>query len=143
VDICFSSAKAMTEPHYDHLKASVDQNVLVLTITEAKLQDEKLAAALGEELLKAVAQFAAHKVVVDMRHLKYISSVAFRPLLRLRGKLQETGGRLLLCGLTPVVGDIFYTTKMLNKSGVFEAPFQTEADVAAAVERLNREAAGD
>src|SRR5690348_9329016 len=115
----------MAEPHYHHLKANLDQAVLVLTITETELQDEKLADALGEEFLDAVAQFAAHRVVVDMRRLKYVSSVAFRPLLRLRSKLQDSGGRLLLCGLTPLVGDIFYTTKMLNKSGVFEAPFQT------------------
>src|SRR5207245_3323594 len=127
------------EPRYHHLKAGVDQNVLVLTITDKELQDEKVADALGEELLDAVAQFAAHKVVVDMRNLKYMSSVAFRPLLRLRSKLQDAGATLILCGLTPIVGDIFYTTKMLNKCGVFEAHFQTEPDVAAAVERLNRE----
>ena len=129
----------MAEPHYHHLTASVDQGVLVLRITESELQGDRLADALGEELLDAAARFAGHKIVVDMQRLNYISSVAFRPLLRLRNKLQEVGGRMLLCGLTPVVGDIFYTTKMLNKSGVFEAPFQTEADVATAVERLNRE----
>jgi anti-anti-sigma factor len=129
----------MAELHYQHLTASLDRSVLVLTITERELQEEKLAAAVGEELLDAVAQFSARKVVIDMQRLNYMSSVAFRPLLRLRSKLRETGGRMILCGLTPVVGDIFYTTKMLNKSGVFEAPFQTEPDVAAAVERLNRE----
>ena len=129
----------MAEPHYQHLKAGVDQNVLVLTITERELQDEGLADALGEEFLEAVAQFTAHQVVIDMRNLKYMSSVAFRPLLRLRSKLQKSGGRMILCGLAATVGDIFYTTKMLSKSGVFEAPFETEPDVAAAVERLNRE----
>jgi anti-anti-sigma factor len=131
----------MAEPQYHHLTANIDQNVLVLTITETELQDENLAAALGEELLDAVTEFTVSKVVIDMQRLNYMSSVAFRPLLRLRSKLQETGGRMILCGLSPVVGDIFYTTKMLNTSGVFEAPFQMEADVAAAVNRLNREVA--
>jgi anti-anti-sigma factor len=129
----------MAEFHYHHLTPRVDQSVLVLTITETALQDEKLADALRDEFLDAVAQFAARKVVIDLHCLTYMSSVAFRPLLRLRSRLQETGGRMILCGLNSVVGDIFYTTKMLNKSGVFEAPFQTEPDVAAAVERLNRE----
>jgi anti-anti-sigma factor len=131
----------MAEPQYHHLTANIDQNVLVLTITETELQDENLADALGEELLDAVTEFTVSKVVIDMQRLNYMSSVAFRPLLRLRSKLQETGGRMILCGLSPVVGDIFYTTKMLNTSGVFEAPFQMEADVAAAVNRLNREVA--
>jgi len=128
----------MAQPQYRHLTGRVDQNVLVLTITETELQDERIAEALLRELLDAVTQFAIHKVVIDMQHIKYISSVAFRPLLRLRGRLQESGGRMILCGLTPVVGDIFYTTKLLSPSGAFEAPFQMESDVAAAVERLNR-----
>jgi anti-anti-sigma factor len=134
--------EAMAEPQYRHLTAQVDQNVLVLTITETTLQEEKLAEDLLQELLNALAQFAVNNVVVDMQKLKYISSVAFRPLLRLRSKLQETRGRLILCGLTKVVGDIFYTTKMLNPSGSFVAPFQMEPDVAAAVDRLRREEAG-
>ncbi len=39
---------------------------------------------------------------------------------------------MILCGLTPAVGDIFYTTKMLSPSGSLDAPFHMEADVAAA-----------
>jgi anti-anti-sigma factor len=129
----------MGEPQYLHLTGRLDQDVLVLTLTDTELQDEKSADALLQELLDAVTQFAAHKIVIDMQRLKYISSVAFRPLLRLHSRLKETGGRMILCGLTSVVGDIFYTTKMLSPSGSFEAPFQMEADVAAAIVQLNRD----
>lgn len=72
----------------------------MLTIIETALQDEHLAEDLLQELLAALAQFAVNKVVVDMQNLKYVTSVAFRPLLRLRSKLQETRGGLMLCGLT-------------------------------------------
>src|SRR5690349_8639259 len=131
--------RTMAEPQYRHVTGRIDQGVLVLTITETELQEEKLADAILQELLDAVTHFAVHKVVVDMHNLKYLSSVAFRPLLRLRGKLQETGGRMILSGLTPMVGDIFYTTKMLSPTGSFQAPFQMEPDVAAAINRLNRD----
>lgn len=134
-------ATAMAEPQHRHLTGRVEQNVLVLTITETRLQDETLAGALLQELLDAVSQSALRKVVIDMQHIQYMSSVAFRPLLGLRAKLQERGGRMILCGLTPVVGDIFYTTKLLSPSGSFDAPFQMECDVATAIDRLNREAA--
>jgi anti-anti-sigma factor len=128
----------MAENQYRHLTARVEETVLVLTITETALQDEAVADGLLQELLDALAQSALN-VVVDMHNLKYVSSVAFRPLLRLRGKLQESGGRMILCGLTPAVGDIFYTTRMLSPSGSFVAPFQMEPDLAAAVDRLKRE----
>ncbi|HLJ97101.1 MAG TPA: STAS domain-containing protein [Gemmataceae bacterium] len=131
----------MAEPQYRHLTCQVEDNVLVLTITSTDLQDEKLADALAEELLDAVAQFGMHQIVLDMQRLRYISSVAFRPLLRLRSKLKEIGGRMILCGLTPAVGDIFFTTKMLSPTGSFEAPFQMAADVAAAVAQLKDEPA--
>jgi anti-anti-sigma factor len=123
------------------LTARIDQNVLVLMITVAELQDEGLADALLQELLDAVEQFAVYQVVVDMQKIKILSSVAFRPLLRLRGKVQESGGQIILSGLTPVVGDIFYTTKMLSPGGSYQALFQIEPDAAAAVSRLNRDAA--
>ena len=131
----------MEKPEYHYLTAKVEQTVLVLTITETRLQEERVAEALFQEMLKAASQIAVRKVVVDMRHLEYMSSVAFRPLLRLRGRLQKSGGRMILCGLTPLVGDIFYTTKMLSPSGSLDAPFQMEVDAAAAIERLNREGA--
>ena len=130
----------MEKPEYHYLTAKVEQTVLVLTITETRLQEERVAEALFQEMLKAASQIAVRKVVVDMRHLEYMSSVAFRPLLRLRGRLQKSGGRMILCGLTPLVGDIFYTTKMLSSTGAFEAPFRMELDVAAAVAQLHHEA---
>src|SRR5207244_4041391 len=79
---------AMSEPHFRHLKSRVEQGVLVLTLTEAQLQDEKIAESLLHELMTAVDQAATGKVVIDFSHLKYLSSVAFRPLLNLRRKLQ-------------------------------------------------------
>ena len=47
---------------------------------------------------------------------------------------------MVLCGLNPAVGDIFYTTQMLNPKGSAQTPFQIEPDVTAAIGRLNRDA---
>jgi anti-anti-sigma factor len=126
----------MTQTAYHHLQSRIEQGVLVLTVTAPTIQDEGLAEALREELLAAVA--GAAQVVIDFQHTKYLSSVAFRPLLSLRQRLRETGGRLILCGLSAAIGDVFYTTRLVDESGSFSAPFQLEPDVAAAVARLNR-----
>ncbi len=130
----------MTPPPYRYLKSSTEQGVLVLTVTATKIQDEELGNALREELVAAVAEAGAQKVVVNFQHTVYVSSVAFRPLLHLRQKLQATGGRLILCGLSPVIGDLFYTTRLASSTGS-TAPFQLEPDVAAAVARLNNPSA--
>jgi anti-anti-sigma factor len=131
----------MPESPYRYLTPSVEQGVLVLTLTTSELQDEKVTGALHQEFMAAVEHYRPRKVVVDLHQLRYVSSVAFRPLLSLRKKMLENGGRLMLCGLSSVVGDVFYTTRMVGSTGNFSAPFELEADVAAAVARLNSDQA--
>jgi anti-anti-sigma factor len=127
----------MAEPHAAPVQVSMDQGVLVLTITVRQIEGEEVAEALRQAMLAAVASQQTPKVVIDFQHIRYVSSVVFRPLLGLRRQLQQIKGRLLVCGLSKTVGDVFYTTRMISNSGNFNAPFEMETDRAAAVARLN------
>ena len=127
----------MPEAPYRLLKTDAVGDVMVLTITEPQVEGDEIATALQRELLAAVDAAGASKVVVDFQHVRYISSVAFAPLLKLRRKLQEGNGRLLVCGLNSMVGDVFYSTRMVSPSGEFTAPFEMHPDAAAAVAALN------
>ena len=118
------------------LHSSVQQGVLVLTIAQPRIQGEEVAQALREELRAAVAQAGCHRVVVDLQHTRYLSSVAFWPLLKLHRELINSGGRLVICGLSGDIEDMFTTTKMISTDGKGNAPFEVAADVAAAVGRL-------
>ena len=111
--------------------------MLVFTITETEIQGEEIARALRHEMLLAADAAKPKHVVVDFRHTQYISSAAFWPLLSLHRKLQDVGGRLTVCGLSPVVGDVFYTTRLASPDGSFAAPFGVEPDVETALARLN------
>ncbi len=125
-----------------YLISRTEQGVLVLSITATSVEGEEVPEALRQEMLAAVERARAGKVVVDFQRTQYISSAAFRPLLALRRKLQEAGGRLVVCGLNPVVGDVFYTTRMINAGASVSAPFDMESDVPAAVARLCGDAPG-
>jgi anti-anti-sigma factor len=127
----------MAEPQTRHLKSSIEQGVLVLTIIDTELQDEKVAEAILQDFLAQINHHRALKVVVDLCNIKYLSSVAFRPFLSLRRRLCEAGGRMMLCGLSSVVGDIFYTTRLVSATGSFDAPFEITKDVAGAIARLS------
>ena len=131
----------MPEGRTTHVTSRIDQGVQVLTFTTKHIQDEKTADAILLELLELIEQNRSRKVVIDLQNIKYISSVAFRPLLNIRRKLQEMGGRLVLCGLSSVVGDVFYTTKLVSADGSFAAPFELEPDATAAIARLNSDEA--
>lgn len=127
----------MPVPQYPHLKCSLAQDVLVLALTETQLQGDKLAEALRLEMLAAVADTKARKVVVDFASVKYLSSVGFRPMLGLRRKLQELGGRMVLCNLTPEVAEVFRATRLISTSKSSTFVFEAQPTVSAAVASLN------
>jgi anti-anti-sigma factor len=122
------------------LQSAMERGVLVLTITRARIEGDEIAQRLREEMLAAVARTGARRVVIDMQHTRYVSSIAFWPLLSLRRQLLDTGGRLLICGLSGGVEDVFMTTKMISQGGAVAAPFEVAADRAEAVARLAEDA---
>ena len=54
----------------------------------------------------------------------------------LRKHLADTAGRLLVCGLTGAVFDVFTMTRMVSSSGALDAPFEMAPDRETAVSRL-------
>src|SRR5436305_14826581 len=101
----------MLETQPQHLTIQLQEGVLVLTIMHRQVEGEEVPEALRQEMLTAVEHAQVRNVVVNFASTQLISSAAFRPLLALRRKLLEEGGRLVLCGLSPIVGDVFYTTR--------------------------------
>lgn len=118
------------------LHSVVEQGVLVLTVTQVRIQGEEIAHDLREEMRIAVEKAEVQRVVVDLHNTRYMSSVAFWPLLSLRKQLLAAGGRLMICGLSEDIEDIFLTTKMISSGGEPDAPFEVAPDAAAAVARL-------
>jgi len=118
------------------LHVSLDQGVLVLTVTSRQIEGEDVAAGLKEELIAAVTAHDARWVVLDLKDTRYVSSIAFWPLLRLRQHLADREGRLVICGLSGAVEEVFKTTKMVSSAGALNAPFEMAADREAAVARL-------
>ncbi len=126
----------MPEPHGPILESAFDRGVLVFTVTRQSIEGDEVAEALRRELLECVQRVGAKQVVIDLSRAQYVSSIAFWPLLALRRRLQEKGGRLLICGLCPNVADVFQTTKMISTTGGSDAPFEVAPNRTAAVDRL-------
>jgi anti-anti-sigma factor len=121
------------EPYLDSV---VERGVLVLTILRKQVEGEALAAGLKEEMADAVARHGTNKVVLDLSHCRYLSSIAFWPLLALRRQLADTGGKLLITGLSGAVLEVFASTRMVSSTGSLDAPFEMAPDRETAVSRL-------
>jgi anti-anti-sigma factor len=121
---------------YRHLQCGVERGVLVLTILEPELRTEGVVDAVRVEMFDAVARHRSDNVVLDLQKVRYVASAGFHPLLSLHRKLEEAGSRMLLCGLSPILSEVFRVTKLVRTHPGAAAPFESEPDVAAAVARL-------
>jgi anti-anti-sigma regulatory factor len=126
----------MSQTAQPYFEPAVEQGVLVLSVTRRQIEGEDIAAGMKDELESLVDQFQATRVVIDFSRCRYVSSIAFWPLLALRRRLADTQGRMMVCGLTGVVYEVFATTKMVSSNGTSAAPFEMAPDRAAAVSRL-------
>ncbi len=110
--------------------------VLVLTIELHRISGYELAEAIGRELIAALGQPPASKVVVDLGQVTYMSSVGYGPLITLRGRVREAKGRLVLCRLSPVVHEMFEATRLLINPSSPQSLFEFTDTVESAVALL-------
>lgn len=68
--------------------------------------DSTTAAQFGQKLESVVA-VPSGRLVIDFRDLDYISSAGFRVLLVAAKRADEAGSRLVLCGLSSKVRQLF------------------------------------
>ena len=90
------------------------------------------------DLVAAVEHHQPRRVVLDFQNVRALGSLAFRPVISLHRRVQELNGRLLLCGLTSAVAQIFHLTGLVNPAAAGLAPFSAEANLESAVARLSR-----
>jgi anti-sigma B factor antagonist len=98
---------------FRNISAHESSGILILTIELKRISSYELAEGMGRELIDAVLGRQSPKVVVDLSKVEYMSSVGYGPLISLRGRVRDSGGRLILCGLSGVLKEMFEATRLL------------------------------
>lgn len=84
-----------------------EEEVGGVTVVQVKGRlDSMTSPALGERLT-AVLGSARARVLVDFSQLEYISSAGFRVLLQAAKRADQNAARLVLCGVTGKVKQLF------------------------------------
>ena len=84
-----------------------EQRTGEITVIEVKGRiDSNTAKAFGERLAGLLKAGPA-RLVVDLKHIVYISSAGFRVLLLAARRAHDAGTRLVLCSLTGKVRQLF------------------------------------
>ena len=68
--------------------------------------DTVSAKPFGDRMVELIG-LGHDRIVIDLKHIQYISSAGFRALLIARKQSADTQGRLVLCGLSTEVRRLF------------------------------------
>ncbi len=126
-----------SEPKTCFTECRTERDVLIVDIVEPELHGEEPMQAFGQELLGAVDRSGVNKVVLNFTCVTYLTSAAFDPLTSLRHRLQARGGHLILCGLSPLIREVFEVAELIGSGGAIGGVFETQPHVAAAVAMLS------
>jgi anti-anti-sigma factor len=106
-------------PHCGHLLWFVGKpvgDVVVLTFLPGLMSGSESAGRL-EEVLAAVGD--SNRLVVNLAHLRFVSSLFLGMLVSLHRRLQDGQGGLKICGLTDGAADVLRTTRMDSFLSIF------------------------
>jgi len=103
-----------TQPRRRRIEVEDIGDVTVVNFTERKILDEQNIQAIGEQLFQLVDELGRRKILLNFGNVEYLSSAALGKLITLNKKLQQAGGRLILCNIDAQIYEVFEITK-LNK----------------------------
>lgn len=93
----------MSNVEFQHIKANMVDDVAVVEVLTKELRFPAQAQELGRELSMIEGQQWAKRLVVNVHHVKYMSSTGFAVLFNLVKQARETGNVLKFCGFHPEV----------------------------------------
>jgi stage II sporulation protein AA (anti-sigma F factor antagonist) len=91
-----------------------------VTVVEVKGRIDNTTAPVLAERLMAGLRDARVRVVLDLSRLEYIGSAGFRVLLVAAKHADQTGGRLVLCGISGRISQVFNVGGFLDLFTVAE-----------------------
>ena len=93
----------MSTVDFQHITTSMVGEVAVVEILAKELRFPLQAQELGTELTLVAGQDWAKQLLVNMKHVKYLSSTGFAILFQLVKQAKDQGGKLKFCNLDPEV----------------------------------------
>ena len=114
----------MDNKQFQHIDCVCDKGILILTVKDEQIREWEQSQALRNEFVASIGQTTAPRVVVNMANVKFLASCGFLPLVSLNTAVNNSGGRMVICGLSDFVRKVLSSTQMLinpkSSRGIFE-----------------------
>jgi anti-sigma B factor antagonist len=93
----------MTTANFDHIQTSMVGDVAVVEIVAKDLRGPDAALELGAELTAVAAQEWAKRLLINFRHVRYLSSTGFAVLVKLLSQANDSDQQVKFCAMDPDV----------------------------------------
>ncbi len=95
------------------ITTSTDQDVLVIKIDPASLNDVDLSTDVEFEIDEAFQRFNTQNAVIDLQNVNTLKSVGVRVFIRMLLNAEKRSGCIVLCNATGVVEDVLSLSKLM------------------------------
>jgi anti-sigma B factor antagonist len=92
----------------------------VVAFTDEKILEEMDVRSLREAIEAVVEQAGGIRLVLDFRHVKFLSSAVLGLLIRISKRIYEQAGELRLCGIHPGIHEVFKITRLTSVFDIYE-----------------------
>ncbi len=99
-----------------HTTSRYEQGILVIEILPTQLNKEPLVSALHDEIVSAIRQSESDDIIIDMKHVEYLTSIALLPFVGIRSAAEQRGGRVVLCEPSGIVVDVLSVSQLIVES---------------------------
>lgn len=99
-----------------NIASRYEEGILVIEILPTRLTDEQQVFALRDEMVSAIRQSASDDIIIDMKNVEYLTSIALLPFVGIRSAAEQRGGRVVLCQPTGIVVDVLSVSQLIVES---------------------------
>jgi anti-sigma B factor antagonist len=117
----------MSQPRGQRIEVEDVGDIAVVQFVDKKILDEQNIQMIGDDLFRLVDELGRRKVLLNFSKVEFMSSAALGKLIRLHQRLHSIGGKLILCGISKSILEIFEITK-LDKMLTIKPDEQTGLD---------------
>ncbi len=93
--------------------------VQIITLLESEIADTYYIEEIGEDLNRHIESSDTQRLIVDLRHVRHLSSAALHLLMALKVILDQRDGRMCVANLKKDLQEVFRWTKLKSLMPIF------------------------
>jgi anti-sigma B factor antagonist len=101
-----------TPPRSKRLTVDTVGDVVVVGFVDRRILDEANIQIIADQLFGLVDDEKQRKLLLNFGNVEYMSSAALGKLITLHKKMTGVKGKLVLCGISPQIFEVFAITKL-------------------------------